>query len=116
MNNESEWELVFSDFKRDDNLPLQIVQLPREFYRHTIRIEVIADSIPKTWKTAGWLYHRLSPPSDTNRVIYDSRIVLVNCQQVMELNPVTDRFYLEYLPHRWFLWQDIKIWYWTKAR
>ena len=116
MNKESEWELVFSDFKKDEKSRLALVQLPREFYRHTIRIQVDATSIPSTWRTAGWLYHRLNHFTETERIIAQEYRVLVNCQQIIQLPTLTDRFYLEYLPAKWYIWQDIKIWYWVKGK
>ncbi|MEA5500367.1 hypothetical protein VB834_09230 [Limnoraphis robusta Tam1] len=113
MINEAEWELIFSEFRRDDVNPLLLIPLPRDFYRHTIRIEVTATDIPSSWRTAGWLYHRLTDFNSPHRDILSENRVLVNCRQVIQLHKVSPVFYLEYLPAKWYIWQDIKIWYWT---
>lgn len=115
MNNENEWELIFDDFKRDDTKPIDLIAIPREFYRHTVRIEVEATDIPSRWRVSGWLYHRLNSPSDSlQRDIAGEYRILVNSRQIIKLPKLTDRFYLEYLPARWYIWQNIKIWYWVK--
>ena len=111
MLNDNEWNLIYSDFIRDNVNPLPLIVFPSEVSKHTIRIEVNATEIRPTWKTAGWLYHRISPPSDNKRDIAGEFRVLVNCRNIFKLPELTNTFWLEYQPARWYLWQDIKIWH-----
>lgn len=115
MQNESEWNLIYSQFLRDDNQPLQHIIIPTEINKHTIRIEANATEIPDRWKTAGWLYHRLSHYQDVKRDIAGEYRVLVNTRQIITLPVLTNVLYLEYLPARWYLWQDVKIWLWIRG-
>lgn len=115
MDNEAEWENIYNEFLKDVDKPLQPISLNREFYRHTIRIHAQADSIPATWHTAGWLHHRLNSPSSPTPFIAEIVRVPVNIQFLVNLQVLSDKFYLEFYPARWFLWMTVKIDYWVNG-
>ncbi|MEB3277778.1 MAG: hypothetical protein VKK42_02505 [Lyngbya sp.] len=105
---DAKWIPIFNKRIEDRANPLAPVQFKQEFYKHLIRIQITADKIPKNWKYAGYLIHRLDNFT-TNPFIAENISVQVNVRQLVNLQNLTSRFYLEFQPLSRFLWMDVKI-------
>ncbi|MGB3536007.1 MAG: hypothetical protein WBA13_21135 [Microcoleaceae cyanobacterium] len=113
MDNNSEWETVHTQYYRNDDAPIAPITIYPSLNRHVVEVQVLADSIPKTWTSAGRLYCFLQDP---NTYIYPRATLIenvpVNVSKVYKLPDDTEYYWLQYQPHRWYKWQALTVKAW----
>lgn len=110
MIGDIDWDIVYNHYHRDDINPISPITVYPALTSHTLEILVVADSIPNTWFYAGELYHYLDDPNSHPFPKIGSFFkILVNKASVIQLNNLTDNYWLQYHPRRYFKWQSVRI-------
>lgn len=79
----------------------------------TIQSEIIADSIPKKWESAGVLYQLIDNPSTVSypRTVQTVNIP-INRAFIIKLKEFTPYYWIQSLPRKRLLWQTVTLKKW----
>jgi hypothetical protein len=116
MQNDNEWEIVYQVpyYKEGNNFSsVTPITIYPPLSRHVIEVQVLADSIPDTWFSAGRLSCFLQDP---NSSIYPRTTLIenvpINTSKVFKIPDDSEFFWLQYRPHYWFREQTLTVKTW----
>ena len=110
MQEDSYWDIVYNGYHKDNNVPISPITIYPALSSHTVEILITADSIPKTWFYAGIIYHYIDDPNSYPAPkLGEFFKVPVNKASIYQFKNLTDNYWLQYHPYRWFLWQSVRV-------
>ncbi len=113
MENNNDWETIHSQHYRNNDTPIPPIIIHPPLDRHVIEVLAFADSIPKTWRSAGRIQCTLENPNTTafpRTTAIEN--VPVNVAKVFRIPKDTEYYWLQYHPHHWYIWQTLTIKTW----
>ncbi len=110
LTDELHWHSIYDNRIEDLIYPLPRIDFPQAVFNHILRVTVTADSIPENWERVGWFYHRLTE-DNTIPFIAEKFEININIQNLIQLQNLTDVFYISFKPMFRFLWINLKVEY-----